>query len=244
MDVIRPDAIHEARESLGRALGLAHTDTLWALYRALAPSGSYRLDRQEIDRRRLRNAVLRFLAWTGQDEAIEAAWSQYENADNMTDAQAAFLVLADQDHPRRDDVIRDFYERWRSDPLVLDKWFAIQAGSRRRDTLDRVRELAGHPDFKLGNPNRVRSLVAAFCSGNPVRFHDPSGDGYVFLADHVLALDGANPQLASRLVSIFNDWRRYDADRQDRMQAQLDRIASRGSLSKDVYEIVSRALSR
>jgi aminopeptidase N len=244
MDVIRPDALHEAREAMGRALGSAHADSLWTLYRALAPSGPYRHEAKAIDRRRLRNAVLRFLTWTGANEAIEAAWAQYEAADNMTDAQAAFLWLADQEHPRRDDVIRAFYDRWRSDPLVLDKWFAIQAGSSRADTLARVRELATHPDFNPANPNRVRSLVAAFCSGNPVRFHDSSGDGYVFLADHVLALDGTNPQLASRMVSIFNDWRRYDPDRQDRIQAQLERIASSGSLSKDVYEIVSRALSR
>jgi aminopeptidase N len=128
--------------------------------------------------------------------------------------------------------------------LVLDKWFAVQAGSSRTDTLDRVRELAEHPDFNLANPNRVRSLVGAFCSGNQVRFHGSSGEGYVFLADYVLALNDSNPQVASRMVSIFNDWRRYDTNRQDSMQAQLERIASSASLSNDVYEIVHRALSR
>jgi aminopeptidase N len=244
MEVIWPDAIHEARESMGRALGLAHAEALWDLYRALAPSGPYRHESEAIDRRRLRNVALQFLIWGGGADAIEAAYAQYEGADNMTDAQAAFLLLADQEHPRRDDVVRAFYDRWRSDPLVLDKWFAIQAGSSRSDTLAQVRELALHPDFKPGNPNRVRSLIGAFCAGNPVRFHDSSGDGYGFLADHVLALDRTNPQLASRMVSIFNDWRRFDADRQERMQVQLERIAASGSLSKDVYEIVSRALSR
>jgi aminopeptidase N len=244
MDVIEPDAIHAAREFVGKALAAAHADTLWSTYRALAPSGPYRHEPLSIDRRRLRNAVLRSLVWAGEVDSIEAAWSQYGNADNMTDAQAAFLVLADQDHARRDDVLREFYERWKGDPLVLDKWFAIQAGSSRTDTLARVQKLAEHKDFNLANPNRVRSLVGAFCSGNQVRFHGSSGEGYVFLSDTVLALDDSNPQLASRMVSIFNDWRRYDTDRQISMQAQLERIASSGSLSKDVYEIVSRALSR
>jgi aminopeptidase N len=243
MEVIRPDAIHAARQAMLRGLGQAHRDTLWSLYRELAPTQPYRHERDQIDRRRLRNVALRMLAATGGEQAIEAAWVQYQEADNMTDAQAAFLVLADQEHPRRDEVIAAFYDRWKSDPLVLDKWFTIQASSTRPDTLDRVRRLAEHPDFTLGNPNRVRSLIGAFCSGNQVRFHGAPGEGYVFLADYVLALD-SNPQVASRMASIFNDWRRYDEDRQAAIQVQLERIASSDSLSKDVYEIVSRALSR
>jgi len=244
MAPIDPEAIHAAREHLGSALGRTHAVRLAALHRELAPTGPHRLEQSEIDRRRLRNGVLRFLCWGAGERAIETAWSQFEHADNMTDVQAAFIVLADQVHPRRDQAIESFHARWRHDPLVLDKWFSIQAGSSRPDTLERVQALAEHPDFTLRNPNRVRSLVGAFCAGNQVRFHDPKGEGYVFLADFVLALDGANPQLASRMVSVFNDWRRYDEARQDLMQAQLDRIASSPSLSKDVYEIVHRALSR
>ena len=244
MSVIDPDAIHAARERMGRALAEHHVDALWRTFRDLAPDGPYRLDRASIDRRRLRNAALRFLVWTGAEEAVEAAWSQFEAADNMTDAQAAFVVLADLEHPRRDAIVEAFYARWRQDPLVIDKWFAIQAGSSRPDTLEQVQRLAEHPDFNRGNPNRVRSLVGAFCSGNPVRFHEREGRGYAFLADFVLELDGKNPQLASRMASIFNDWRRYDGERQIAIQAQLDRIASRAGLSKDVYEIVNRALSR
>ena len=244
LKVIEPDAIHAAREFIGKALAAAHVKTLWSTYHALEPTGPYLHQRASIDRRRLRGVVLRSLVWAGDDESIEVAWSQYENADNMTDAQAAFLVLADQDHARRDDVVQAFYDRWRGDPLVLDKWFAIQSGSSRTDTLNRVQELAEHPDFNMENPNRVRSLVGAFCSGNQVRFHGSSGEGYVFLADYVLALNDSNPQVASRMVSVFNDWRRYDPERQMSMQTQLERIASSGSLSKDVYEIVNRALSR
>jgi aminopeptidase N len=224
-------------------LAKEHRSALWSLYRTLAPSGPYAHESSQIDRRRLRNTALRMLAVDGQEDAIEAAWEQYGSADNMTDAQAAFMILADQDHPRRDEVIQGFYDKWKADPLVLDKWFTIQASSSRSDTLERVGELAAHADFNLANPNRVRSLIGAFCSGNQVRFHGESGDGYVFLADNVLALD-SNPQVASRMASIFNDWRRYDEDRQGKMRAQLERIAAMDSLSKDVYEIVSRALSR
>ncbi len=244
LPIIEPAAIHAARESLGKALGQAHEDALWNTYGALAPTGSYRHEKDEIDRRRLRNCALRYLVWTGSEEAMDAAWSQYQSADNMSDAQAAFLVLADQDHPHRDAVIESFYSRWREDPLVLDKWFTIQASSSRPDTLERVQELAKHADFSLRNPNRVRSLIGAFCSGNQVRFHAESEEGYVFLADTVLALNESNPQVASRMVSIFNDWRRYNPDRQAGMQSQLERIAAQKALSKDVYEIVHRALSR
>ena len=244
LPVIEPDAIHAARDFVGAALATAHSEQLWSLYQDLAPEGPYAHERTAIDRRRLRSTVLRYLVWTGDEAAVEAAWAQFQNADNMTDAQAAFVVLSEQDHPRRDEVTKAFYQRWRSDPLVVDKWFAIQAGSARPDTLDRVRQLTEHEDFNLGNPNRVRSLIGAFCSGNQVRFHASSGKGYVFLADHVLALNESNPQVASRMVSVFNDWRRYDLDRQNLMQKQLERIASSGSLSDDVYEIVNRALSR
>ena len=244
MGIIDPDAIHSAREAMVRALATAHRASLWAIYRRLAPETSYRHDKGQIDRRRLRNVAWSVLGSTGDEEVIEAAWAQYRDADNMTDAQAAFVVLADQDHPHRDRVIDAFYERWSEDPLVLDKWFSIQATSKRGDTLERVGDLLRHADFSLTNPNRVRSLIGAFCSGNQVRFHRSSGEGYVLLADQVLALDESNPQVASRMASIFNDWRRFDEERQAKMQTQLERVAASHAPSKDVYEIVSRALSR
>ncbi|MBY0400019.1 DUF3458 domain-containing protein, partial [Myxococcota bacterium] len=244
LPVIDPDAIHAVRERLGRHLARRYETTLWSLYAALAPTAPYRHERDQIDRRRLRGAVLRFLAWSGSEAAVAAAHAQYHAADNMTDAQAALFVLSDLEDPRRDLAFEHFHARFSQDPLVLDKWFTIQATSTRGDALDRVRALSRHPDFNLTNPNRVRALVGAFASANAVRFHDRSGGGYAFLADAVLELDGRNPQLASRLVSSFNDWRRYDEARQARMQGELERIAGHAGLSKDVYEIVSRALSR
>jgi aminopeptidase N len=244
LPVIDPDAVHDVRERLGRFLAQAHAEKLWSLYAELAPRGPYRHERDEIDRRRLRNGGLRYLAWTGSEAAIEAAWSQYVGADNMTDAQGALFVLSDVDHPRRDEAFAHFHARFHQDPLVVDKWFTIQATSTRPDALACVRALSRHADFNLGNPNRVRALVGAFSQANAVRFHEAGGGGYAFLADAVVELDGKNPQLASRLVSAFNDWRRYDEARQQKMQGELERIARHRALSKDVYEIVSRALSR
>ncbi|MCP5042434.1 MAG: aminopeptidase N, partial [bacterium] len=121
--------------------------------------------------------------------------------------------------------------------------FSVQAASRREDALDRVLSLSVHPDFSLKNPNRMRSLVGVFCSANQVGFHEAQGRGYRFLADTVLELNGLNPQIAARMVSQFNQWRRFDAGRRERMREELERIAADASLSKDVFEIVSRSLS-
>jgi len=153
------------------------------------------------------------------------------------------LVLVDTDTEEARAALAAFYERWRGDPLVLDKWFSIQATSRREDTVERVIELSGHPDFSLRNPNRVRSLVAMFCAGNQVRFNRRDGAGYRFLSDVVKRLDPRNPQLAARMASLFNSWRRFDADRQALMRAELEGIRALPGLSKDVYEIVTRALA-
>ena len=160
----------------------------------------------------------------------------------MTDRQAALRLLVDLPGPECDAALVAFYAAWREDPLVLDKWFSVQALSTQPDTRERVVELSRHPDFSLANPNRVRALIGSFASGNTVRFHGADGDGYAFLADVVLELDPRNAQLAARLVSFLNHWRRYGAGRQPLMHAQLDRIASRPTLSKDTYEIVTRAL--
>ena len=159
----------------------------------------------------------------------------------MTDSQAALALLADGDGREREAALTAFYERWKRDPLVLDKWFSVQALSKREDTAEQVVRLSRHPDFSLKNPNRARSLVAVFCAGNQVRFHGADGLGYRLLADTVIALDG-NPQLAARMVSNFNAWRRFDPGRQALMESELERIACQKPLSNDVFEIVTRSL--
>ena len=241
LEIIPVDALHAAREGLRAALAAEHREALECVYQACTSDRPHGADRPSIDRRRLRNAALGYLAALDDPDVTARIVRQFESADNMTDCQAALSLLADVDGPERENALTRFYDRWRQDPLVLDKWFSVQAMSRCEDTAERVLALSKHPEFRIGNPNRVRSLVGVFCAANPVRFHGIDGAGYRFLADMVIALDG-NPQLAARMASSFNDWRRFDPVRQQRMKVQLERIAACKPLSNDVYEIVTRAL--
>ncbi len=243
MEVVDPDALFGAREHVRRGLAAAHADLLRTTYDRLADGRGYSNDKAAIDRRRLKNAALSLLVARGDDEAIGLAAAQFRTADNMTDAQAAITVLADTGSAAAEEALDDFYGRWKDDPLVLDKWFAIQAAARRPDTLDRVLALREHPSFSLRNPNRVRALIGTFCAANQVRFHAADGGGYRLLADVVREIDPLNPQMASRMASLFNPWRRFDPDRQFLMREQLEGILEVSELSKDVYEIVTRALA-
>ena len=201
------------------------------------------MDRAGIDGRRLKNLALRYLVATGHAEAFDLALAQFREADNMTDAQAALTILADTDHAAGDTALAEFHERWQSDPLVIDKWYAVQAISSREDTLDRVIALSERPDFTLKNPNRARSLLGVFSIRNQVRFHRDDGKAYAFLADRILALDRINPQVAARLVGCFTHWRRFDEGRRGLMEAQLQRIAGTKKLSSDVYELTTKCLA-
>ena len=241
MEVIDPDAIHAAREFLRKGLAAEHKSALLALYETLAAAGPYQNDQVSINNRRLKSTVLAYLSTLGTDDTNTLLFNQFELSDNMTDAQAAFVLLADQDCLERETAITQFYDRWKDDALVLDKWFATQAISKRSDTIKQVQALSSHPDFTLLNPNRVRSLIGAFTQ-NQVHFHQASGAGYQLLADKIIEIDLNNPQLAARLVSAFNTYRRFDAARQTLMQAELKRIQSQSGLSKDVREILERAL--
>ena len=168
--------------------------------------------------------------------------AQFEAADNMTDSIAALACLNDIKGPEREKAFDDFYLRWKDDHLVLDKWFALRASSSLSETLSDVRELMGHPAFSIRNPNKVRALIGGFCAGNQLRFHAADGGGYEFLADQVMVLDELNPQVAARLLAPLGQWRRFDSDRQELIQGQLDRVLAKPGLSRDVYEIASKSL--
>jgi len=244
MPVIDVEGLHFAREFALRELARAHEKELRRQVDRLRAKGPYRKGQKQIQRRRLRHALLGYLASLGDAATLDVLLEQYRRADNMTDAEAALRLLVDAEGMAREEVLEDFYAKWHSDPLVLDKWFQVQALAKGSQTLDRVLVLSKHPDFSLKNPNRVRALIGAFCSGNQVRFHGADGRGYQFLGDTVLALDEMNPQMASRMVSTLNAWKRFDSARQELMLAQLERIASRPKLSNDVREIVERALRK
>jgi aminopeptidase N len=238
MDIADVDAIHTVRDAARDAIGAALSEQFRAAYDRYTDSGPYSIDGAAIGRRSLRNVCLGYLS-SGGDPTL--AKRQFDSAGNMTDQLAALAALSAIECPERVDALAAFHARWRGDPLVLDKWFSIQALSPLAATLARVRDLAAHPDFDLRNPNRIRALVGAF-TANQVRFHDATGMGYRFLADIVIQLDPSNPQVAARMVGPLGQWRRMDNARQALMQAELRRILALSGLSTNTFEMVSKSL--
>jgi aminopeptidase N len=247
MSVVAVEAIHAARDSGRAALGQALAEPLSQTYRRLADPGPYRSDGQSIGRRALRNVCLAYLAAGDRVEGARLAKAQFDSAQvgagaNMTDVLAALSALIDIDCPERAAALDAFYRRWEADPLVIDKWFALQARSALPGTIPAVRALTQHPAFTRANPNRVRALVGTFSQANHLHFHAASGAGYGFLADEVLLLDKPNPTTAARLVQPLGQWRRYDQPRQGLMRAALDRILGAPGLSPNTYEMVAKSL--
>jgi aminopeptidase N len=210
--------------------------------RSREPDAEYSISPQDIARRSLKNVVLAYLMQSDDDEATQLCLNQYGEQHNMTDVITALSLIADSHQPEREEVLSDFEQRWSGDALVMDKWFTAQALSSRDDTLDHVKQLMQHRAFSIRNPNKVRSLIGAFCGSNHAGFHRSDGAGYEFLADQVIQLDELNPQVASRMVRIMSRWKRYDEQRKTLMKQQLERIVSRSGVSKDVYEIAAKSL--
>jgi aminopeptidase N len=240
MLVVDPDGIHAAREALRADLASALKDQWQATYAAHA-GGPFEYSPAAKGARRLRNVALGYLAAGGSADAGAIAFAQMEQADNMTDRQAALATLANSNADERVAALDIFYNRYRTNPLVIDKWFSTQAFSIRTDTVEAVRALQDHPDFTLHNPNRVRSLIGAF-AGNQHQFHSASGAGYRILADTIIALDAINPQVAAKQVPALGRWARFDAARQLLMKGELQRIIATQGLSKDVFEQASKSL--
>ena len=238
MERVDPEGIHAARERLRAAIGTALHDDLLAA--RASPAGDD-LGPAAKGARRLNGVALGLLAAGNPREGASLAKAQFDGADNMTDRQGALAILVSLDEPERQSALDAFYERFEDDPLVVDKWFALQASAHRRETVDDVERLAGHPAFSIANPNRLRALAGSF-GVNQWAFHDASGRGYRFLADIILEADPLNPQVAARLVPPLGRWQRFDDDRAALMRAELDRIVAAHGLSKDVYEQASKSL--
>jgi aminopeptidase N len=239
MPVVDPDALHAARNALRKAIARALAGEFAARYRALAPKGPYTPDAASAGRRTLRNLCMSYLSEVGMRALC---YEQFKGADNMTDAMAALVALANLDCEERRLALDEFYAKWKDEPLVVDKWLAVQAGARLPGTLARVKELLAHPAFDIKVPNKAYALIRGF-SANHVRFHAADGAGYAFLAERVLELDRLNPQVAARLARGFDRWRKFDAARQKRARAELERIRDAAGLSRDVAEIVTKALA-
>jgi len=240
---IDPDAIFRARKALRVEIGARLDAALSTIYGRLTVPGGYSPDAASAGRRALRNAALDLMAASGTPSAIARAARQYQAADNMTDRMAALGTLSLHDVPERKQALNDFYQRYAADALVVDKWFSLQATIPQADTLDNVRRLSGHPAFSLANPNRVRALIGAFAQANPTQFNRVDGAGYDFIADSVLALDPKNPQISARLATAFRTWRTLEAGRRGLAEAALNRIKAAPDLSRDLSDIVERALA-
>jgi aminopeptidase N len=243
MDIADMDGIHAARETARAAIGRALQSELRAAYDRLTDRGSYRIDGAAMGARALRNACLAYFAAGAEPDGVRLAKAQFDAGQNMTDVLAALAVLSAIECEERADALAAFHAAWRGDALVVDKWFAIQAMSPLPGTPEAVRALSRHADFDLRNPNRVRALVGSFSAANQVRFHHPSGTGYAFLADTIIALDPLNAQVAARLVSPLGQWRRVDGQRRALMQAELRRILAMPGLSRNTQEMVERSLA-
>jgi len=240
---VDPAAIHEAREALRARLAIHLGETLRRLHGGLQEPGEFSADAEAAGRRALRNAVLDTLAADPDARNVERAEGHFGAAANMTDAMGGLNALMLIGGEPFEKALSDFYERWKDEPLVIDKWFAVQSRSPDPGVLGRVLGLTAHPAFDPKNPNRLRSLVGGFAMGNPFQFHDPSGDGYRFLADQVLAVDAFNPMVSSRLIEPLGAWRRYKPELGELMREQLQRIVDAPGLSKNVFEMASRALA-
>ncbi len=236
------EAIHRVREQLRQHLGGALESHWLSLYQATQRANSTALDPQHMGQRRLRNLCLSYLCTLPKATWRELAYTHYQHAANMTEGLGALQAVRDIDCPQRSAMLTDFATRWADDPLVMDKWFAMQAASSLPQTLHTVQTLLHHPAFTLKNPNRVRALIGTFANANPLHFHAQDGSGYAFVAEQIIALDPRNPQIAARLTRPLTRWQCFDTQRAHFMQAALQRILAQPKLSNDVYEVARLGL--
>ncbi|WP_233138982.1 aminopeptidase N [Aggregatibacter actinomycetemcomitans] len=236
---IDPDTISAVREFMARAIAENLQELLFKTYNQIRLD-EYKIERQDIALRKLRNVCLSYLAYTNMGNNLVNKHYSYSN--NMTDTLAALTAATQAKLPCRDNLLADFEQKWQQDGLVMDKWFALQASRPEENVLNNVMQLMEHPSFNFNNPNRVRSLVGTFAGQNLKAFHAIDGSGYRFLTDILIKLNKSNPQVASRLIEPLIRFVRYDAQRQTLMKRALERISETEDLSRDLYEKIEKAL--
>ncbi|MDX1540222.1 MAG: aminopeptidase N, partial [Geminicoccaceae bacterium] len=244
MTTIDVDGIHRVRRKAQAGLGERLRERWLATFEQYRDPPPSSLDGPSMGRRALKNLALGYLMRSRDPDGGRLAVEQFDQADTMTDRLAALALLVEGDLDAREPALARFYDDWQDEPLVIDKWFSLQAMAARADAVATVRGLIEHPGFSLTNPNRVRALVGAFASGNPTGFHRRNGQGYRFVAERIIELDPKNPQVAARLTTSFSRWQRYDPTRQQLMRRQLERILSQPQISRDVDEIATKSLER
>jgi aminopeptidase N len=243
-----PAPLRTALMHLMRELGGRLADDWLALCRVLEVADPYRYHPADAGRRALGNLALRYLTAAGNAEGIVQAQARFEHFGNMTEGFGALTALVQSANPGREAALERFHERHRGDALVLDKWFALQAGAWRwqatdAPVLERVRALMEDPAFSLSNPNKVYALLGSFFRANAAEFHATDGSGHAFWADQVIALDARNPQVAARMARALENWRRFTPTLQALIREQLERVAGTPGLSPDVTEIIDKALA-
>ncbi|WP_153099656.1 aminopeptidase N [Paraburkholderia hayleyella] len=244
-----PAAVHQARQFVRQRLAHELRNEWRVAYEHNRTPGPYAATPEAAGQRALKHLALSYLAELDDTaDAERLARAQYAEANNMTDRAAALVTLislaAASGGTQAEAALDDFYRRFENQPLVIDKWFAVQAtqrGSATRNVIDVVRKLMTHPAFNLKNPNRARSLIFSFCMANPAQFHAADGSGYAFWAEQVIALDALNPQVAARLARSLELWRRFTPVLREGMHAALEKVAAQAK-SRDVREIVEKAL--
>jgi aminopeptidase N len=242
-ETIDVDAIHMARQFLKTHLAERLKPLFLEIFEACSNSDTESISFQDTADRSLRNLALSYLGALGNKETDDLVFTAFKTARNMTDEFAALRILSNINEPVKHKSTAWFYDKWSHDKLVMDKWFQVQACSFLPDTLQSVIRLSVHPDFSLTNPNKVRALIYGFAMNNPIRFHDKKGSGYAFVTQKILELDRINHQIAARLATCFNQWKKYDPARRSLMKTSLETLMADPSLSENVYEIVSRALA-
>jgi aminopeptidase N len=242
---VDPDAIYSARKSLLSALGEKLEPLREDIIKALEKDPEFSPTSQEAGKRDLSNLLLAYGVYANSERAEKENIKQFKNADNMNDKEYAFRLILQEmsDTSQAQKAIRAFYNEFKSDPIVLDKWFTLQAMRGDTKSIEHVKDLVAHKDFSWTNPNRVRSVIGAFATGNPTGFNRLDGSGYRFVADAVLKLDRINPQVASRLLTAFRSWRLLDPARRKIAEAVLLSMKKTRNLSRDVNEILERTLA-
>lgn len=240
--IVDVDAIHTVRKFVRRQLAEKLEPEFESCYHRNVTHEDYVFNSEAMAQRSLKNLCLAYLAELETEKHLQQCYQQFQTANNMTDQLSAVNILANHECEYRQLALDDFYEQWKSDNQVVEKWLAIQSGADLPASLLKVKKLMKHPAFSMSNPNKIRAVIGSFCGINAVSFHAENGEGYEFLTDQVLVLDQSNPQIAARLLQIMIRWQRYDQSRQALMKKQFERILKTKPLSKDVFEIASRAI--
>ncbi len=239
---INPDAVFAARRALQLAIVSKYENELAEVYSNLQTSMTDEISAGASADRDLKNRALSLLCLLKTGTYRDQALSQLRSSPTMTDSLGALAALNSVDSPERTTAMTEFYEKWKHEPLVINKWLGVQAAAPFAGGLDRVRKLMTDPVFDITNPNKIYSLPFAFAMVNHTQFHETTGESYKFIADCVMDIDSRNPQVAARVVSSFNQWKKFDSKRRDLAKVQLERILSHKGLSTNVTEIVSNSL--